>query len=444
MTVTLDDWRRLYEICDHRDRLHNDELDLFVERPDAVSRRIAEDLRDRFETRGKWLICGSVGAGKSSELIRIYQLLRDEFVVVGVDLERSTGKIEHVTPPEILFCIGAAAVRTAKERLGHDVDPTLVAELCRAFEGLLDEGRTIDLLEFVGGVALFGVELLAPGTRAITNAALGAVKTATGPVRASVGRTKVGGLTRPVKDGDPSLDRLVAAVDAVLADIRAGVRKPLVLVDGLDKITEVTAIREIFATSRALSGPQVPLIYSGPITLMIHTEWNAAENHFSRERLANLVVAPPPAVVGKVSPATVDAGRAGMRDVAHRRCAHVGLELDDVFSRDGLEMLISKSGGLLRQFIMLLRNAAREAGRQRQPRIELDTATLVCDELRKNFEITLTKERREELEYIAEYGEATGGSLSNELLLWNYAFPYSNGQAWFAPNPLINLSRRKP
>src|SRR5690606_32738970 len=161
-------------------------------------------------------------------------------------------------------------------------------------------------------------------------------------------------------------------------------------------------------------------------------------------RLANLVVAPPPAVVGKVSPATVDAGRAGMRDVAHRRCAHVGLELDDVFSRDGLEMLISKSGGLLRQFIMLLRNAAREAGRQRQPRIELDTATLVCDELRKNFEITLTKERREELEYIAEYGEATGGSLSNELLLWNYAFPYSNGQAWFAPNPLINLSRRKP
>jgi hypothetical protein len=441
MTVTLDDWRRIYKVCDHRDRLHNDELDLFVERPESVSRRIVEILP--FEESGKWLICGSVGAGKSSELIRLYQLLCDDFVVIGVDLERSTGKIEQVTPPEILFCIGAAAVRTAKERFGHDVASPSVTELCHAFEGLLDEGRTIDLLDFVSGVALFGVELLVPGARVATGAALSAVKTASGPVRMAVGRTKVGGLTRPVKDGDPSLDRLVAAVDAVLADIGESVRKPLVLIDGLDKIIDVMRIREIFAMSGALSAPQVPLIYSGPITLMVHTEWNAAENHFSRQRLSNLVVAPPPTVVGNISTETIAAGRAGMRDVAARRCSRVGLELDDVFSPDALELLILKSGGLLRQLIMLLRCAALEAGRKHRPRIELDTASTVCDELRKNFEITMTKARREELEYIAEFGEASGGQLSNELLLWNYAFPYSNGQAWFAPNPLINLSRRK-
>jgi len=444
MTVTLADWRRLYEICDHRDRLHNDDLDLFVERPDSVARRIAETLRDGFETRGKWLVCGSVGAGKSSELIRLYQLLRDDFVVVGVDLERSTGKIEQIAPAEILFCIGAAAVRTVKERFDHNVEVDLIAELCRAFEGLLETGREINLLEFIEGVALFGVELLAPGAKAVTGAALRAAKAASGPVRVSVGRTKVGGLTRPIKDGDPALDRLVAAVDGVLANIRNGVRAPLILVDGLDKITEVPAIRTIFATSHALAGPRAPLIYAGPITLMVGTEWNAAENHFSRERLSNLVVAPPPPSLGEVSPATVNAGRAGMRDVVARRCLHVGLELDAVFSPESLELLISKSGGLLRQLIMLLRNAAREAGRQRCARVELDTAAAVCDELRKDFEITMTRERREELEYIAEYGEPQGGPISSELLLWNYAFPYSNGRAWFAPNPLINLSRRGP
>ncbi len=314
-------------------------------------------------------------------------------------------------------------MRTAKLRLGYEVAPAQVKELGQAFEGLLEHGRTIDLLEFLGGVALFGVELLAPGARALTGAALGTVKAASGSVRVPVGRTKVGGLTRPVKDGDPSLERLIVAVDAVLADIAGAVRQPLVLVDGLDKIIDVTVIRSIFAMSRALSALQVPLIYSGPITLMISSEWNVAENHFSRERLSNLVVAPPPVAAGVVSAEAVAAGRAGMRDVAVRRCARVGLALDEVFSPDAIELLISKSGGLLRQFIMLLRNSALEAGRKGLPRIELDTATIVCNELRKNFEITMTRGRREELEYIAEYGEARGGQLSNELLLWNYAFP---------------------
>lgn len=443
MTVTLDDWRHLYEICDHRDRLHKDELDLFVERPDSVARHIAETLRDGFETRGKWLICGSIGAGKSSELIQLHEILRDEFTVVGVDLERSTGKIDQITTSEILFCIGAAAVRTVKERFDHGVDPACVTELCQAFEGLLDTGRHIDLLEFIEGVALFGVELVAPGAGAATRAALRATKAASGPVRLAVGRAKIGGLTRPVKDGDPALDRLIAAVDAVLHDIREGVRAPLVLIDGLDKITEVPSIKKIFATSHALAGPQTPLVYAGPITLMVGTEWNAAENHFTRERLSNLVVAPPSATHRHVNPSTVAAGRAGMRDVVARRCRHVGLEIDAVFSPESLELLITKSGGLLRQLIMLLRNAAREAGRERQVRVELDTATAVCDGLRKDFEITMTKARREELEYIAEHGEPRGGPISHDLLLWNYAFPYTNGEAWFAPNPLINLSHRR-
>lgn len=441
MTVTRDDWRRLYEICDHRDRLHNEDLDLFVERPDSVARGIAQDLLERFDPQGKWLVCGSVGAGKSSELLRLYQLLKDDFLVVGVDLQGATGgNIDQISPAEVLLCIGAAAVLTAKRRVDHQVDAKLVADLDAAFKGLLQPGRELDVFEFVESVALFGAEVFAPGVGAAASAAVRAAKAATGSPRVLLGRG-IGGLTRTVTDGDPALGRLIAAVDAVVADVGTHVRAPLVLIDGLDKITELPTIHRLFATSRALAGPEAPLIYSGPITLMIGTEWNAAENYFIRKRLSNMVVAPPQSGAQETDE-LVAAGRAGMHEIVLRRCRKAGLELDTCFSPDSVELLISKSGGLVRQLIQLMRSAAREAARGQVSRVELDLANAVCDILRKDFEITMTQVRREELEYIAEHGEARGGEVSHQLLRWNYAFPYTNGHAWFAPNPIINVARR--
>jgi hypothetical protein len=441
MTVTDDGWRRLYEICDPTHRLQTGDLDLFVERPDSVARRIADTLRAGYDTKGKWIVSGSVGAGKSTELTALAQLLRDDFAVVGVDLWQSAGRIDQVTPAEILFCVGAAAVRSVKAQFGHAVDPGAVQSLGAAFEGLLDERRAVDVNEFIEGVALFGVDLFAPGAGAATSAALRAVKAATGPQKLRIGHAKVGGFTRPVKEGDPALEQLVWAVDEVLADIRQ-IREPLILVDGLDKLTEIMAIRDLFATSRVLASPQAPLVYTGPVTLMVNAEWSAAGNYFMRERLPNLAVAPPTSPLRTVSPQTIAAGRAGVRDVVLRRARQADLDPDQAFSPEALELLISKSGGLLRQLLALLRHAIKQAGLEGRPRVEIDLATAACDVARKEFEITMTDERRRALEFIADHGEPEGGA--HELLLWNYAIPYANGELWFAPNPLINLAQRAP
>lgn len=442
MALTLEDWRRLYELCDPTHRLHTAELELFVERPDSVARRIANTLRSGFDAQGKWVICGSVGAGKSTELTRLAQLLRDDFAVVGVDLWQASGRIDQITPAEILFCIGAATVRTARIRFGHEVDATLVKNLGQAFNGLLDKRHEIDVTDFMEGVALLGVDLFAPGVGSATGAGLRAVKAATGTLRLPVGRARVGGLTRPVKDGDPALDELISVVDDILTDVRS-TREPLVLVDGLDKLTEITAIRELFATSRVLAGPHAPLIYTGPVTLMVAAEWSAAGNHFTRERLSNLAVEPPATPLREVSPETIRLGRAGMRDVIVRRCRRADLELDAAFADESIELLITKSGGLVRQLLMLLRGATKQAGLDRRGRVELDGAREACNVLRKEFEITMTDTRRKELEFIAAHGEPQGGQVSHELLLWNYAVPYANGELWFSPNPLINLDKRR-
>lgn len=440
MGQTRDAWRRLYKVCDPKERLHVDELNLFVERPDSVARKIANSLRSGFDEQGKWVICGSVGTGKSTELTKLAEILRESYLIVGVDLWRASARIDEVSAAEILFCIGAAAVRTAESRFGHQVDPTLKKHLQTAFAGLLDDRHSVEVAELVEGVTLLAFDLLAPGAVGAAKSAMKAARAATGAQVLPIGRPALGGLTRPVKDGDPALDALVWAVDQILSDV-AQIRAPLVLVDGLDKLTRIDAIRDLFATSRTLAKPQAPLVYTGPVTLMLAAEWSAAANYFDRARLANLVVAEPTAPSRRAAPQQIEDGRTAARGIVSRRCESAGIELSSAFTTQALDLLIRKSGGLIRQLLQLVRESVKLAGMRDLEIVDEMTARSACDEWRKEFEITMTGVRREELEYIEAHGEPKGGQVSHELLLWNYAIPYANGEMWFAPNPLIELRK---
>lgn len=435
-----DAWRRLYKVCDPKERLHIDEMNLFVERSDSVARKIANSLDAGYDEQGKWVICGSVGTGKSTELTKLAELLTGSHLVVGVDLWRAAARIDEVSAAEILFCIGAAAIRTAANRFGHQVDPQLQKHLEKTFAGLLDQRHNIAVADLVEGVTLLAFDLLAPGSGSAVKAGLQATRAATGAPIVPVGRPALGGLTRPVKDGDPALDALVWVVDQILVDV-SQIRAPLVLVDGLDKLTKIDSIRDLFATSRTLAKPQAPLVYTGPVTLMLAAEWSAAANYFDRARLTNLIVAAPTTSTRHVSSEMVVVGRAAAREIIARRCAAAKLELSGVLANEALDLLITKSGGLTRQLLQLLREAAKLAGMDGLTIIDLPTAARAADEWRKEFEITMTGIRREELEYIEAHGEPKGGQVSHELLLWNYAIPYANGDMWFAPNPLIELRK---
>ncbi|PRP96551.1 hypothetical protein ENSA5_36270 [Enhygromyxa salina] len=440
MSQTRDAWRRLYKVCDPKERLHIDELNLFVERPDSAARRIANSLEGGFDEQGKWIICGSVGTGKSTELTKLAEILHDSYLVVGVDLWRASARIDEVSAAEILFCIGAAAVRTAQNQFGHQVDPALKKHLTTIFAGLLEDKHNVEVADLVEGVTLLAFDLLAPGASGAVKSALGAARAVTGAVQVPIGRPKLGGLTRPVKDGDPALDKLVWAVDQILADV-AQIRAPLVLVDGLDKLTKIDSIRDLFATSRVLAKPRAPLVYTGPVTLMLAAEWSAAANYFDRARLANLVVAEPTSPHRRAAPEQVEAGRAAARGIIARRCGAAGVDISRAIAEDALELLVTKSGGLTRQLLQLVREAAKIAGMAEAPVVDETIARSACEEWRKEFEITMTGIRRKELEYIDANGEPQGGQVSHELLLWNYAIPYANGDMWFSPNPLIDLHR---
>ncbi|MEW5851109.1 MAG: hypothetical protein AB2A00_20145 [Myxococcota bacterium] len=440
MALSSETWVKLYKRFDPKLRLaETEEKELYVQRPGATADRILQALP--LEEVGKWVVCGSMGSGKSSELVHLANKLWKDHTVIGVDLAASSARVDSLTPPEVLFLLGAAAVVRAR-RDGHDVSGASLSELSSAFHDLIDpkdRRSQVDVESLIEGVSLFATAM---------DASAGALAA---PAGAFV-KALLGGATRHVKEGEPEVEKLVLAVDAVLSDVAARMDPPMLLVDGLDKVTDLATIRALFTTTRLLARPKVPIVYSGPITLMLSTEWHAASAAFKQERLTNVVVArPPKELVDRleldVAGDKITAGCRAMREVVERRLRYHGVDVDQAFSGDALASIITASGGVLRDLVHLVNRccalAHAEASKQGGAIVTGQMAADAITEMRKEFEVTLTTNRVDELKHVKQYGEPKGlTEESARLLLSGYVLPYSNGKVWFEPHPVLRGARR--
>ena len=103
MGLDSDQWRRIYQIFDPTLRLEASDMDLFVQRPDSASQVIAEEIQLGLEPQGKWVLCGSVGSGKSSELVRLTQLLgMNTHAPIGIDLTLSAARVDLLTAEDFV------------------------------------------------------------------------------------------------------------------------------------------------------------------------------------------------------------------------------------------------------------------------------------------------------------------------------------------------------
>jgi len=426
MTLDESTWKKLYNLFNPAERLEYNQQDLYVSRPRSVADGIANLLRLRVEPTGKWIVCGSMGSGKSTELVHLAKILENEHAVVAIDVVRSLRAdilINEVQASEVLFAVGAGAVQTAREDLGHEVPKNLVDELTDAFRGLLHEPKGMDPGKLLQGVARFTANLVVSG-----GSGVGAADVATGIL---------GGLTRSVKEGSAELERLRIAVDNVLDDVSAK-RKLAVLVDGLDKIDDEGRIRDLFVSSRILTMPRASIVYTGPIDLMLGPLWNTATSVFRGERLTNVVVNEPRLPGVEVTGEALQRGRKAMTEIVAARLRRAGLDLEDVFAEGALDAFITASGGLVRDLVRFVREAVLSVLMTNLERIEVSTAENVVTEQRKEFEIALDTRIVEELRHIREKGEASSSEKHvRDLFHGGYVLPYSNGRVWYEPHPIL-------
>lgn len=465
-------WRRIEGIFDPARPAQDPAL--FAQRPrdyDSMHRLHKRLRRGGHGTDGqysRYIVAGTVGNGKTSELYHLAAGLARARLVVYVDLwshfEQTVGDpsaLDRLEPWELIGLMGLVVVRAGQDRFGHEWGPEL-----KAFERSLEALRGP---ESDTGASLNLVKL----ARGITVAAGGALGAAFGGPIGAVVAAKVGdtatdaGLTlikaaadaldwtwrigvpnrKQRQDQDPEVKALVAAVNSLIMALQSARTERLVLIiDGIDRVREEPRLRTLFVDSSLLAELICDAVVTGPEFMLHGLSQNVRD--FRPVELCNVPV------LNQQTPAEHGPGVAFFRELVGKRVSAVAGQAkpqgeaapEQPFSNEVIDRLAYYSGGLVRDFVRMTHTVASEAWEANAPTVTMAMVDEVLQEFRgwKQSRMTLG-----EIKLLREVmDDPTHGlpsdAMAFELLRQQRLLPYPNENPWYYPHPLLTLSLLKP
>jgi hypothetical protein len=420
----------------------------------------------------RFLLTGTVGNGKTSELNYFASRLTERRIVVLVDLwehvqsnVRDENALDHLEMWELLGLVGVAIYQAGKERFGHHWDDA-PDKLERALRGLREAeqaggGAEIDIVELGRGmtVAAGGIAGAALGgpAGAVIGGVVGqsGVAAAAGLVKAVADSTKwtwkVGRPgTRPRDDQDGDVRRVLNAVNLLINGLQdAYGRRLLLVLDGLDRIRASERTQRLLVDSRLLGNLDCDELITVPLMLMRKQGQNV--EHFSIKDLHNIPV------LARANPLSRDQPGPGLpffRELVAKRLAWIAEQLAahglgapaEPLPEAIIDRLAYYSGGLARDFIKLVRLAALEALVDDVDQINDAIVDRVLREARSDKEYFMSDQEISLLERVIDDPEhrLPGDDVALELLVQRRLLAYPNETTWYFPHPLLTLALLKP
>lgn len=394
----------------------------------------------------KVLFTGTIGTGKTTELLRIAGERASKEFVVYLSLERhfqevvgDPAALHNVSAWEVCFLAGVALLRAARERLGFDLPEAHVKDLedaWRAAAKAADATRAEPQLD-VAKLGKSMVLMASAGAAAIAGPA--GVAAATGlhvlEAVADAGRWSLpfGIKKRALPDQDTQVQTLLACVNVLIGLIQQRGTRVLLIIDGLDRIQDFEKARELFIESSMIGSLSCRLVLCGPYVLRYNGAINAVRG-FSD--VPPLVEEP---VLDKADPTKPGPGVAFLRDVFARRVADVrGPPL--VGDRE-LGKLAYYSGGRAREFVTLIRAAVTRAWDADAERVDEAIVDDAIDERRRRRETGLHVGHEKIMAAIAADPEhrLPADPLAHDLVAYGAVLPYPDGSEWYYPHPLLMI-----
>ncbi|HEX7841826.1 MAG TPA: hypothetical protein VF469_30355, partial [Kofleriaceae bacterium] len=211
----------------------------------SPARKIVEILSTPFASDARILVTGTIGTGKTTELLRIAEARDGHEFVVFLDLARHfdrLGRIEglqHVSQWEVCFLVGLALYRTAEDKLGFPFPKDILRGLETAWTELARASGTpppaqLDLGKLGKAIVTAGAAIVGGPTGAALGAGLGTVAEG---LRASW-NLPMGASSRRIPDDDEQVKTMLHTVNRVIAEIQTRHRPVLLVIDGLDRIRD--------------------------------------------------------------------------------------------------------------------------------------------------------------------------------------------------------------
>lgn len=400
-------------------------------------------------TKRRFLMIGTVGTGKTTELFAIAEDVASTHFVVLLDIWRhydelvgNNAALQHIEPWEILLLVGLAVYKAAQVRFGHVWRQSDHGALASAIKDFFPtsgkDGPGIDLASLANSLVAWASGVVGDATTAGLGTGLKLLSKVTESTKWELPLLHRSG-RKAIPEEDPRVDRLLKAVNGLLHVVERDYRKVALFLDGLDRITEQQTTRDIFTESRLLTRIDCNMVLTGPIALR-------------QDGIAHMVYGVEPKVLANVpvlrreDPTQHGAGVLFMRELFRRRIADLppppGLtDTTATIPPDLLARLAYYSGGRARDFIRLIRNVADRAF---EADLAVVSGTIVdecIDERRRVIELGIT---RADVDILQLVGSDEKHLLPNDpriadLLNRWLLLPYPNESEWYFPHPLLTL-----
>lgn len=439
MTTPAERWERIYERFDPNHPARRAEWR--ADRPYSPVDRLLRTIRRRsgpFHT----LFTGTVGTGKTTELVRTCAEAATARGVVFLDLEshlrgrlKDPQAIDRIAPWEVVFLVGLAVWRFGREELDLTWSTDETGGLERAWVALAEPGSTVaqvDLARLVGGVGLLvaGGAVAAAGGP-VAPLALAAVAPGLKELAAATAWTLPLGRRRdPRVDQDAPVREMLTAVNRLVHRVQSAGRPLLVVVDGLDRVADPAQAQALFCDSALLAELECGVVLTAPLSVP-----RQRVRGFETEDLANVPVVDQPA-----APEPSEA--CGFFVEVWRRRV-------DPADREAIpEPLVRRlgwaSGGVVRHFCALVREVA-EAAWEVAPVAGKAHVDEAVDRARRKQEYGLTAEDIVILEGVMRdrAHRLPADARVPALLDQHHLLPYPNEHLWYYPHPILTVSLLK-
>ena len=393
----------------------------------------SSDLRDYFyETPPplRLLFASHPGSGKSTELNRLMQEAQDDFwfVTLSVRQELDTATLTHV---DLILALMEKLYQAGRqEKLIQDkrvIEPvrSWLRQIVRETKMMREEE-----LEIEAGVGLDGLLAQVVGMFARLRSAFS--------LSFESGET----IRQEIK---PRIVELRRYCNQVLVEIashlekRTPRRRLLIIVEDTDKL-DIPAARDLFVRHTGLLADlQASIIYTVPLFLIHSPDRKRLESYFETLTL-------PMIKTFTLQGNRFEEGWDVLRQIVARR-----LNVEKLIEPEALDLVIEKTGGVLRDLLWALQRASRTARHTNADRISVEVMRHSLDQLKNRYsqsvygtEKVSTAELYQKMEQVAQapQGKATMDD-ALQLLLYTQAVIEYNGRGWYDLHPLMRETLRE-
>ncbi len=377
----------------------------YVPRPEGIE-KLVSDLRDDERETTKWLFTGHWGSGKSTELIRLAEMLKEQYFTVYYTIEEALD-LADMDYKDVLLSLGSELYKGAVAQ-GIKLDRDLLEDLVgwysttlRQVEGAIGaEAKLEAKADFwlVKLVSRLGSEV---STREV--------------VRRQI---------------ESHLSDLLERINDIITAIseKCGGEEVLVIIDGLDKIMDLKVAKKLYYEGGAnLIVPRCKVVYTVPLALFYAPEFGQVRTRFDNcFPLPNIKLR-------KRDGNRYQPGWDMLAEIIGRR---MSLHLID---EAAVERLVELSGGVPRELVSLAKDACSNARARRGERVKPQDVERAASALRNHYRRMLTLEEYRELWQVHKDPRKlhTNNPVSQGLIHNLSLLEYRNDEAWWDIHPIV-------